>query len=874
MAAGQGRYYLELAREDYYLEGGEPPGLWWGKGAEALGLSGKVERRQLERLLLGEAPDGRPLVQNAGNRRRQPGWDLTFSAPKTVSVLWSQADEPTRRIIQAAHLGACRDALDYLQEAAGFSRRGRAGTVHEQAALVAASFEHGTSRALDPQLHSHFLVMNVAVRADGTTGTILSKPLYQEKMTAGALYRASLSYRLERELRIQCEAHRTWFEVVGVPAALVEFFSKRRAAIKERLSARGLESASAAAFAALETREAKDLVPPRAELFRRWREDAAEFGFDLRKALSTSSSRERTARLDPLRQVKRAIESITESESHFTESQVLRRAAELSQAPALSAAALREAVRNTLRDDKTLVSLGEHDRRMRYTTAEMMKAERSLFGTADRLRSRTRHAVPRQVVSDVVKRFKTPRSPIVEEVKHHVKQMVRAARGKPTERLDRKRLRDHAATVLAGEQITAVRHLTRRDGGSVRIVEGLAGTGKTAMLRAVREAWERAGYRVLGAALSGKAGQELQGGAGIESLTLRQLEWRMNPPLKSRLKHDATQLVRAARGRRTYRKQPLTIDKKTVLVVDEAGMVGTRQMEWLVRTVKKGGGLLILVGDRRQLQPIEAGAPFPALADRLGRSELVDIRRQKAAEDRALVKDAAEGKAKSVLNELARQGRLSVSPDRKAATEKLVSDWFENERGRRDKAFIFCGTNKEVEDINQRCQERRLQSGELRSQERIRVGDTTIHRGDRVFFRKTDRPVGVNNGDTGTVLSINSSRRIITVRLDSGRTVAIPRSYRDIALGYAMTTHKAQGATTHNAYILAGGMMQDRELSYVQLSRASDVTRVYTDVHEAGPDHARLAQQMATSRKKTLAHDVTRDQDSPRQIRQEQVQGF
>ena len=127
MKAGDGAYYLDLAQEDYYLRGGEPPGHWWGQGAEALRLRGRVERHELERMLTGFSPKGEGLTQNAGGEKRKPGWDLTFSAPKSVSVLWSQADAGTRREIQAAHLAAVKAALGYLELEAGLSRRGKGG---------------------------------------------------------------------------------------------------------------------------------------------------------------------------------------------------------------------------------------------------------------------------------------------------------------------------------------------------------------------------------------------------------------------------------------------------------------------------------------------------------------------------------------------------------------------------------------------------------------------------------------------------------------------------------------------------------------------------------------------------------------------------
>ena len=242
MSAGNGRYYLDLPQEDYYLNGGEPRGKWWGKGAALLGLEGVVKDRQLTGLFKGIGPDGRQLTQNAGDKKRQPGWDLTFSAPKSVSTLWSQGDERIRREIEAAHEAAVHAALTYLQREAGFTRRGKGGTQWEVGHLIVATFEHGVSRAIEPQIHTHTLVMNACMREDGTTGTILSKPLYQHKMAAGALYRAELASQLEQRLGVTCERDKSSFSLKGVPKALNDFFSTRRVEILEALAARGFSS--------------------------------------------------------------------------------------------------------------------------------------------------------------------------------------------------------------------------------------------------------------------------------------------------------------------------------------------------------------------------------------------------------------------------------------------------------------------------------------------------------------------------------------------------------------------------------------------------------------------------------------------------------
>lgn len=281
--SGLGAYYTSFARPDYYLNGGEPPGRWFGEGAKQLGLEGVIAEAPLRNLLLGFSPDGgSKLVQNAGRKDRQSGWDLTFGAPKSVSVLWATSSEPVRRAIESVHEKAVRQVLQKLEQETALTRRGKGGQIHEKAFLVSAIFGHGTNRNLDPHLHSHALILNVAVRADGSVGTLLSKPIFQRKMELGKLYRDFLAKGLQHALglRIRKTAHS--FELSGIPEPVLKFFSSRRAEIVADVAKRGLTSAQAAKISALNTRSAKKWVS-RHELFTRWRSTALQLGFGPRE---------------------------------------------------------------------------------------------------------------------------------------------------------------------------------------------------------------------------------------------------------------------------------------------------------------------------------------------------------------------------------------------------------------------------------------------------------------------------------------------------------------------------------------------------------------------------------------------------------------
>jgi len=193
MGSGQESYYDNLATQDYYIDGGEPPGQWFGQGANHLRLTDQVNSEIFTDVFQGKLR-GKTLVgAPPKGYERAPGWDLTFSAPKSVSVIFSQADYEESKKVREAQQAAVEKALSYVEEKCGFTRRGKGGAFVENAKCVFSTFEHGTSRAEQPQLHTHALMINLCVREDGTTGTLKTEKLYDHKMAAGAIYRAELA---------------------------------------------------------------------------------------------------------------------------------------------------------------------------------------------------------------------------------------------------------------------------------------------------------------------------------------------------------------------------------------------------------------------------------------------------------------------------------------------------------------------------------------------------------------------------------------------------------------------------------------------------------------------------------------------------------
>lgn len=799
MGQGQERYYVQLAREDYYRMGGEPPGRYWGKGATHLGLIGQADKDQLTHLFQGYSADGRQmLVRNAGQQNRLIGLDLTASAVKSVSVMWSQADDSIRNEIQSAHRISVDASLSYLEDNAAISRRGRDGIERVSAGLIAVLFEHSCSRSLQPQLHTHALIVNAAVRNDGSTGALDSVPLFKAKMVAGAIYRAELAAQLESQLGLTATRKESWFELDGVPQELVDEFSQRRQAIEARLTAAGQRGAEAAAIAALETRPPKQNVN-RLELMEQWRETGRAFGYTADVVRQQIGPRpERDEQQEMAQAIELAVERITERQSHFSRHDLVRAVAEEAQGRGLHANHIRLAAWRYLQS-QDVVRLRVVANERRFTTRAMMELERSLLRSVQETQPGAT-GVERIVVDRVV-----------------------------------------STRTLSAEQEAAVRHLTENS-DRVCCVRGHAGTGKTYMLQSAADAWRQAGFQVYGACLAAAAAQRLEQGSGIPSQTVH------------RMLHDINE------GR-------LQLTSRSVAVIDEAALLNTHMTLALVNeVVVKRHAKLVLVGDEQQLQPIEAGGPFKAIANLIGAKNITKIRRQREGWARHAVTDMIQGNAVQALSRYMARGQVYIGPTREDAMRQLVRDWrdatpseltatasdrqLETGKSLSDH-LILCGTRLEAHQLNLLCQAERLKAGELGPRS-VLVESHRIYEGDRIMF--TRNSMWFKNGNMATVTNIDDT--LLTFQLDHGKRMSVDiRDYDHIRLGYSVTTHKSQGATVERAFVLLGGSMQDREISYVQLSRSRNSTRLYTDEATAGPQAQRLARQMSRSRQKDMAHD-------------------
>ena len=382
--------------------------------------------------------------------------------------------------------------------------------------------------------------------------------------------------------------------------------------------------------------------------------------------------------------------------------------------------------------------------------------------------------------------------------------------------------------VLSGEQADALAHVT--DGHDLGVVVGHAGTGKSAMLGVAREVWEAAGYEVRGVALSGIAAENLESGSGIASRTIASLEhgWNQGRDLLS---------------------------TRDVLVIDEAGMVGTRQLERVLSHASEAGTKVVLVGDPQQLQAIEAGAAFRSIHERHGGTEIGEVRRQREDWQRDATRDLANGKTGHALEAYRSHGMVHEVQTREQARDDLVDRWDRDRQASPDQSrIILTHTNDEVRALNEAARERLRAAGDLGDEVRATVerGDRAFARRDRVMFLQNERGLGVKNGTLGTIEQVNA--RSMTIQTDDGRSVHFDlKDYNRIDHGYAATIHKAQGMTVDRTHVLATPGM-DAHGSYVALSRHRDgVDLHYGHDDFASPD--RLTRTLSRDRSKDMASD-------------------
>jgi conjugative relaxase-like TrwC/TraI family protein len=881
------RSYFE--KDDYYTKDKSGDKAWMGKGSESLGLT-EVTPEGFQAILEGKDLEGNALVQAASNGVHRLGWDVTFSPSKSISVAWAFGNEEQTVRILAAHDAAVTSTMKYLEDNLVEARI----TVNNKTSrvttgnIVAARFDHYTTREVDPELHSHVVVANVTQCPDGTYRAVDNDKIFAREFMIAAYENEFAAELKQRDFSVSMTKYDTgnshYATIEGIDEKIIEQYSKRSDQIDKAIEPLKEYYPNASReelrqIACLGTRQLKQTLD-REVLHVSWNQQLIDLGYtrkglsaSIQKAYEQSKATQVNIKPDEKEIVKTACTILNENESTFSREDVIKTAARISGGD-YRISDLERAFHEL--KGSTIVTLDKNAGV--YTTKEMKKIERNILNAV----KEGRDTVPAILTS--------------EEIRARTKELY---------------------DTFTDDQKMALEHITTAKDRIIGI-QGDAGTGKTTLLRAGREQFESKGFTVRGLSFTGKAVKELEAGAGIESKTLHSFL----PQIQSNL---------------------IELSEKEAWFVDEVSMVGSKQMSDLIKASKKAHARLVFIGDTKQLQSIDAGRTFQKLQETgaMKTVHMKEIVRQKDEAYKAIVKDVSEKKIdssfekmitkkkiKEIAHEQERQDAIvkkvtskkdhrnvlvvtplnkdrvelnkqirnklkekeilkgpehnfSVrSPRTLGATEKHFADSYSigdfvstngNIKGVKigTEGHVLSFDNKEQNITILTSRGKKININVAQDSDKIKAFQekpVCFMQGDKVVFLKNDRPLKVQNGLTAEIKRIDE-RGNVTVITDSKKEISfnINHSYNYLDHGYAVTDYKSQGQTTKEVIFHAN---TDKTNSYNSFYEA--ITRGKENVHVYTNDTGKLKEQVKKEVKKTstLDHDKPQIQRIIPQIQQ------
>ncbi len=821
---------------------------WRGHGAAMLDLLGKpVEKQQMLELAAGYSPDGKKtaLCQNAGvlpqkkfklDRDGQPrldkngnpefvwqgghqvGYDCTLSAPKSVSYLMAIAPPEERGEILAAHRAAVDQALEYL-EGKVETRRGKAGKdFHTVDGLVMTSCDHLCERSNTFSLHTHTLIFGVSYGPDGEWRTFESSELYRHQKAGDAVYMSHLAenlrqlgYGIEQDALLDKEQQdtgiRSW-RVAGISRETELMFSKRQEEIQQ-----AMETGLSHQQAWQQTRKHKDEPSPD-ELFANWKETIKGLGQETDIAHYKGRPDIQAPRLsdeDILAALHKSAAVVTEADIQWAV--YCARAGESPEALQADVQRFKDTMVHIAPERQAAVDQGEYVSRRysetRFAWSKIVDWEQEVSRRASERKDDQSVRIPKTVLAQAIESYQQEKG-----------------------------------FNLSNEQTNGLYHLCSESGGYA-VLAGVAGSGKTTMSDVFKKAFEANGQHLIGVCVSNKAANKLQEESGMESINIKKMISRLD------------------------RGKPLTdsvpaLTSKSVVVLDEAGMVPTWEVRELMRHVDAVGAKLLLQGDTKQLQPIGPGAGMSLVSEQLGQAELTEIRRQKHEADRETAvsfydrdeqgriildnrgpKSRREIHEKSVriFNRLDQGGYIESFNSRPEAMDGLVRDWLDCPHAI-DNRLIQVHDHVDSQALTAKLRDGLRERGVLAGSDHTFVGrrdqreyDMSVALGDRVRITKNDQTLGVENGDMCEVEGITrTSKGSLSLNLRvEGRhgqpsfAVAVDTDeWNHLQHGYCRTVHDAQGQGKPAVFHFANAKMVDNQSALVAFTRlTSDRYRMY-----------------------------------------------
>ncbi len=823
VGAGNWQYYqnsVAAGLEDYYAGEGESPGRWMGR-ADLIGatLGADVTETDASLLLAAKvAPDGTRLGR-APSARSVNAFDATFSAPKSVSVLYALGDPGVTLAVTQAQDAAVAAGLEYLDAHASYTRIGQGGhAVVDSDGLVAVAYRHRTSRALDPQLHDHVLVINaVRTEHDGKWRTIDGRQFYRQAKAAGTVYQAALRSELMAKLGVRFGpvSEHGQANVVGINPELIEAWSTRSTDIEGQLvdwiaefaeregrDPTPVEVGKAHKTITVATRDTKssDASLDTDTLRQRWTREADALGVDIDLMIADACSHEAPL---PRRVVdtEQITTDLTDRRANWTD-------AHLTQAIAA------HVVGGSAGD---VIDTVEQLRTQILANPEIVELAPDTIGQAPPWDGQRRRSDNRPVWVAPSAVTYTTRTQLATE-----QAIVDWATGRsPT------RHRAVGAGTLDGldaGQTATVTALTEQP-TNVATVVGPAGSGKTRMLRAATDAWRRAGIDVYGLAPTARAADELSQGAGIRADTIDKLLHEHHRPDGPRPTH------RLAPG--------------TVVVIDEAGMVDTTRLFAYHQLATANRWRTVLVGDHQQLGSIGAGDMFAELVhdpDALTHhlTELHRFTHPWEADATLKLRD----RDPNVADTYDRHHRIHAHRDLDTAIERLARHAARLHTHGID-VLVLTHTRHTVDRLNHTVTETLLETGHLDAAAGFDIDGHRFYPGQRVMARRNDRRIQltadcddfVRNGDRYTIIGPHPLGGL-TVTTRHGTTAPIPARYiteGHLDIAYASTIHAAQGATVDETHTLARPSMGADAL-YVAMTRGRHTNHVHFHPPTFEPD--------------------------------------
>jgi conjugative relaxase-like TrwC/TraI family protein len=773
LGAGQHRYYLDKVAEgaeDYYSGEGEAEGYWLGDAAADLGLEGKVDADQLVAMLTGRNPlDGGLLgLKSAPNREPVPGFDLTFSVPKSVSLTWALGGHPVSGVVAEAHRAAVAEALGYLERQACWTRRGKGG--HEFVpgnGFLAAAYAHRSSRAGDPQLHTHVLIANATLGPDGRWSRLYHPAIYEHAKTASYIYEAHLRFELTQRLGVQWQpVVKGIADIKGFSKEELRRFSTRRAEILEAAG----EGASARAMqiATLETRQAKERDLTDESLREAWRIKGAEVGLD-REAIGDRLGHERPgATMLTALAVER---SVTAHVSHFDRREAIQAIAD--NLPHGASASEVEELADAFLASESVIRIAESPKGPRFTTQRIWALEQRALASAEQMQG----AADRAVVDPII--------------------VSRVLGARPSLKADQRAMVEQ---LLGG-------------GRALEVVIGEAGTGKTYATVAAAEGWAAGSHDLFVAAPTWRAANVLRA-EGLDATSIARLLVEFDrkadsgeAPMASDsvLLIDEAGMVDSATLARLI-DHAQAAEAKFILIGDpaqlgeiEAGglfaaIVNRAQPIYLDEVIRHRHDL-----DREAARLIREGQGADALA-------------RYRAGDRILVAADAEGRREAIVRDW--------WESRQAGEDSLMVAKLNRERAH------LNARARELLKAEGRLGEQEIRVGASS----VAVGDEVITRVNdhkaQIYNRERWQVQAVDaKAQTVELVGIDTARRV-GVDSDYLERVSPTDGAPALEHAYAATIYQAQGATVDRAFVMADPSM-DRQEFYVAASRSREETYFY-----------------------------------------------